>query len=46
MATEHGLYITVSTIHNGNCFKRVTRQLEIAQCSPWPIYSHVENNYS
>lgn len=45
MATERGLYI-ISIIHNGDCFKTITLQLDTVQPSPWPIYSLVENSYS
>jgi hypothetical protein len=42
MATERGLYSTISTTHNGYCNKQIARHFETVQSSPCPIHSHAE----
>ena len=45
LETERGLY-SISITHSGDCFKKITRQLETAPCSPWPLHSLVESSDS
>jgi hypothetical protein len=43
MATERGVYSTISIIHNGYYLKKLTK-LQTAPSSPWSIYSNAESS--